>query len=310
MTIHIAYWVNEKYTIYAYYSLLSILKNHKSGEKIICHLITTSGNSNINMLKSLEKKFNIEVDEAILDENLVKNIPTSLKHLDYSTFFRFSIDTLINNVDKIIYIDADTIITSEISSLYNKDLWNNTVWVISESPNITTVNLLSKLSLKNKKYFNAWVLLINLKKRRNYSISNKCLDLLKNNRYPSDDQDPLNIILQDTCKRLEWRYNVTTWYFLIEKFYDIWFPKSYYEDALKNPVIIHFTWDRKPRNLISIHPYTLYYDRILLYNFWIQKTFNLKEFIIICIHYIFFWLFPKYKWRIKISWYVWKILRK
>ena len=134
--------------------------------------------------------------------------------------------------------------------------------------------------------------------------------MLKERRYPCDDQDPLNIILQNTCKRLEGKYNITTWYFLIENFYDIWFPKSYYEDALKNPVIIHFTWDRKPRNLISIHPYTLYYDRILLYNFWIQKTFNLKEFIIICIHYIFFWLFPKYKWRIKISWYVWKILRK
>jgi lipopolysaccharide biosynthesis glycosyltransferase len=67
--------------------------------------------------------------------------------------------------------------------------------------------------------------------------------LLSKRVFKFNDQDVLNIVLQDQCKWLPWKYNMQTDYFIDdEQFYEIGFDKSYYKNAIINPVIIHFTW--------------------------------------------------------------------
>ena len=305
MQINIAYWVNEKYTKYAYYSILSLLNNVNKQNHINCYLITTKNNKYSKYIYNLENVYPFFKFYELVVNDWIKNIPTTLPHLDYSTFFRFSIDSLIKWVEKIIYIDADTIITNDISELYNIDLDWNIVGVISEWPEKSFLRNIERFSLLQKKYFNAWVMLIDIQKWKNFKVSKKCIELLKKNRYPCDDQDPLNIILQNNCKWIDWKYNVTSWYFMDNKenFCNIWFPEKFYLDAIKNPVIIHFTWSIKPWHLLSIHPFTNEYDNTVLKADKIENSeqiISIKEILIAYIHKFEFRIFPKYKTRKKI----------
>lgn len=157
-------------------------------------------------------------------------------------------------------------------------------------------------------------MLIDVYKRKEFEVSQKCLKLLNYNRYPNDDQEPLNIILQNRCKWLEWKYNTQQSYFLINKkdFHNIWFDYRFYLNAINNPSIVHFTGTVKPRRLVSIYPYTLEYDKtvikcLLKNGYWIIK---LKEILIVILHRIEFTLFPQYKTRKKIWNWISKIKHK
>lgn len=299
MEIHIAYWTNENYTKYAYVSLFSLLKNLKWDHKVICHLLTPPNNKYVLLFEDLKKSFKFfEFERHIIDEKDF-DIPTSLPHLTSSAFYRLKVDSFVKWTEKLLYIDADTIVLWDISELYNEELKGNIAWVISEWPSLWTKELIRQFDLKHNKYFNSWVLLINLKKRRDFKVWDKVLELLKLRRYPCDDQDPLNIVLQDNCKWLDWKYNVTTSYFFDKiDFVNVWFDYNYFKSAINNPTIVHFTGSQKPWHIFSIHPFTLHYNQIL-------KEINVsilnKSKLVICLQQLIFFLLPSYRTRLKIS---------
>lgn len=310
MEIHIAYWTNENYTRYALVSLFSLLKNLKWKHTVICHLLTTPNNKYLSLFEDLKKSFKFfEFERHIIDEKDF-DIPTSLPHLTSSSFYRLKVDSFVKWIEKILYIDADTIVLWDISELYNEDLNDNYVWVVSEWSSEWIKEEIKQFGLKHNKYFNAWVLLINLKRWKDFKVWDKALELLKLRRYPSDDQSPLNIILQDNCKWLDWKYNVTTTYFVDKRdFVNVWFDYNYYKSAINNPTIVHFTTAAKPRNFFCIHPYTLEYDKYLRWvnKLWFYKL-SFKEKCCIIFHKIIFTVFPKYSTRTKISNFIHKYL--
>lgn len=294
MEINIVYWADEKYSKYTYISVLSILKNTEKTNLINCFLFTTQNNKRIKTLKNLEGFYkNFKFNSILCEKSKISKLKTSkdLKHLTYSTYYRFFVDKL-EGIEKIIYLDSDTIITWDIKNLFNKDLSNNTVWVVSDSPLIFNKSYIEKLNLRHNRYFNSWVMLINLAQRKKNNISAKSIALLNKNSYKFNDQDPLNIILENQCKYLEWKYNVQTdFFYLNEKnFYNIWFNINYYEDAMKNPAIIHFSSPSKPRHLISKHPLRKEYDKIVRFaiftniSHWKIFPIRLKDIFIVIIH--------------------------
>jgi len=311
MDIHIAYWVNEEYTKYAYISCYSLLKNIKNKNNVICHLISEANNQYKKYFYDLENEFNFfKFQFHTIDDKSLKNIPTSLPHLNSSAFYRLEVDKIIKSTEKIIYLDADTIIVWDISELYKQDLEEKIIGAMADSPEGLDNKRIKEYWLKNNKYFNSWVMLINLKKWKQFQIWDKVLSLLKERKYPNDDQDPLNIVLQDSVKYLDWKYNVTTSSFMINddtKFKGFW--KDYYLDAKRNPTLIHFTWSVKPWNLFCIHPYTTIYLNYLL-KLWkfggiIYKTKLIFTYIF---QRIIFILFPSFQFRQKISSSLHKIL--
>lgn len=314
MDIHIGYGVDENYSKYAYISLLSLLKNISWTNNVVCHLISLKNNKYVTHFEKLQDKFDFfRFEYHIIDDKEIKNIPTSLPHLNYSAFFRLKVGEIIKDIDKLLYIDADTIVVWDVTQLYDEDLCNYIVWVVTEWPYISIANLIKEFDLKHWKYFNSWVLLIDLKKRRKFNIWNKTLDMLKKKRYPCDDQTPLNIVLQDNCKWLDWKYNVSTSYFLMneDNYSNIWFNSDYFDIARKEPTIIHFTWNIKPWHLISIHPYNHVYDNTILRGIktWNNKIFNYKDYIYTIIHKCIFFLFPTYSLRVKFRNFILKFLK-
>ena len=263
MKINVAYGADDKFTRHTYVSIFSILKNMKKDDVLCCYFLTRTPNKNTSIIKKLEKRFSnfklniVPVNKIRLDKMLTSK---ELAHINSSTYYRFWID-LIGGIEKIIYLDSDIIVNSDISELFQEDLNSKTVWVCSDMPKDYIKSNIDEIWLNKNKYFNAGVLVININKRKKQKISQKCFNLLSKRVYKFNDQDVLNIVLQDDVKYLPWNYNVQSWYFqwYLWDFTYLGFENEYYQDAINNPKIIHYTGDKKPRNLFCNHPFCYKY---------------------------------------------------
>ncbi len=169
--------------------------------------------------------------------------------------------------DKILFMDHDTIIRWDISELYFTNLWDNIIWA-SKDCLLWDTDILKKYNIK--KYFNAWVQLINLEKRRENNIKNKALDFLNKNfkKCKIHDQDTLNIILKDKWLPISPKWN----WINISTFTHKWtqYTKEEFYD-LRHPIITHYAWNsnRPWWWLICVHPqWNLYYKYIFKTKFW------------------------------------------
>lgn len=291
MQVNIAYGTDDKYGRYTYLSIFSLLRNSSTCDKITVYYFTIKENKYIPNIKNLEKLFkNFELKTIYLEKEKYKKLMKTNSYINFSTLFRFAVDSL-EGIEKIIYIDCDTIINSNINELIIEDLNWNIIWACSDEPTKNTKNQIKTLWIKTWKYFNAWVILIDLKKRKDFQVSEKCINLLSQKSYKFHDQDVLNIILQNKRKHLHWKFNALTWYFSFLReskyFQYIWFDKQYYLEAIKNPVIIHYAWQSKPWNLINEHPFRDIYDKNLYHA---QKfcgyKLTIKEWLILKLHNI------------------------
>ena len=168
------------------------------------------------------------------------------------------------DVDKLLYMDCDIIVDWDISELYNIDIWNNAVCAVRDSINWSVYN-----EKHIKKYFNAWILLINLKLRKQEKIWEKILSNIDKNdsKYAFHDQDWLNYVLENKRKEISPTWNwIQTCIFLRHTQYD----KDQYYDV-KHPVIYHFAWwhYRPWWKRFCVHPNRRkYFKYIFKTNYW------------------------------------------
>jgi lipopolysaccharide biosynthesis glycosyltransferase len=113
----------------------------------------------------------------------MKDSPNLLSSYTPYIFLRLFLDRIGGLPDKILYLDADTIVMKDLSLLFSVDLGDKDLgwvrdaygrWLIS--PN----------------YCNSGVLLLNLPAIKKDHLFERCLQKLKNRHYPFPDQDVLN----------------------------------------------------------------------------------------------------------------------
>lgn len=179
-------------------------------------------------------------------------------HITIASYYRlFLAELLPNNIDKVIYLDGDIIVRHSLLEIYNTNLENKAVAVVTDMDegSIKKYNYLRyKQSLG---YFNAGVLLINLKYWREYNLLNEFIDFAT--KYPEcikfHDQDVLNFVLKENKIKLPLKYNVQDGFF--RKIQNIsWEYEDDLKEAINNPVIVHFTCgNNKPWNKGCNVPY-------------------------------------------------------
>lgn len=128
-------------------------------------------------------------------------------------YYRAFIARLFPQYDKGIYIDSDTILTSDIGELYDIDLGDKVI-AARVDPKVAAVPEFVRyvekaLGVPAKEYVNSGVLLMDLKKLRKLHYITKMTDLIR--KYDADlvapDQDYLNVILKGKIKHLDREWN-------------------------------------------------------------------------------------------------------
>ena len=240
-----------------------------------------------NNLKDIADKFNqsiqfinVDLDPTINEKinyiatSIQENIITRFSNAAlYRLFIR---DIFLNICDRIIYLDADTIVNLDISSLYNEDLNNYAIGAVPESAiyeHHRELNILkSKPLMANNyididSYFNSGVLIIDIKKYLpDYNEIIKSLELCIKYNIICIDQDILNIIYNNNYKKIDKKYN---------KF--VYVENEMQHTPNLSPSIYHFCAKR----FLSASEKNIY-DNLLLYHFSKTIYFNhetLHEFI-------------------------------
>lgn len=262
--MHIAFCLDNNYIPHCSTVISSIIENNKE-ENITFHIISdfiSSDNklSLSNWISSFNNK-NIIFHNVIKDD--FKRFPVGEAYINITTYYRLLLPNILNDIDKVLYLDCDLIINQSLKDLWNTDIDKYALAGVKDRIN-DSIRLYNRLNYDIKYgYVNAGVLLINLKKWREKKVFDKAL-LLSSERpevLMNHDQDIINMIFCDSKKIIDFKYNLLEYYLYTEDW--LYLDRKYYPEiieACNNPVIVHFCMPQKPWHIECINPYKeLYY---------------------------------------------------
>ena len=238
--MNIAFSIDDNYSEQLATTIVSILKNDKSNSEFN-FFVLDNGISEENKQKILELKSfkSFEISFIPVNGEMFENLPI-IYHITSVSYNRLLLPALIN-VDKLLFLDCDLIVREDLTELYNMSFENSYACVVKERLSKETYIQKQIKNLGLKYYFNAGVMLLNLKKIREDFIEKKCNDFVKTSpeKILLMDQCVLNYAFQDDIKFLgkEWNYQ-----------YKLGYSKDLYNAFSKeNEVkILHFVGVEKP----------------------------------------------------------------
>ena len=268
VAIPIFYAIDDGYAKFVAVSIKSLIMNANNNYNYDINVIYENlSEENVQKLKSLETD-NVKIILTKMNQNLsmiTDKLGNRLREYTFTLtiFFRLFIPVMFPKYDKCIYIDADTVISDDISRLYNEDLGDNYLGCIVDKSTIDNEILASYfeevVGIPRDKYINSGVLLMNSKKLRELKIDEKFLDLYT--KYGFDviapDQDYINSMCYGHIKYLSDIYDAM--------------PNPNNKEV-ENPVIIHYNLFLKPWQYEDVQYYdyfwkyaksTPFYDEIL-----------------------------------------------
>lgn len=259
--MHIIVCPDNSYTMPCGVMLCSLFENNKA-EDICIHVITSDiyTQDNKNLLIDIANKYGQAMLFHTIDDRVLSNIPLGQDFqvkIPIVTLYRiFIADLISSDIDKVLYLDSDIIVSGSLTSLYKTNVDKYAVGAVIDTYNN---NILVYNNLRyppSVGYFNAGVLLINLSYWRDKDVNNRCMEFANNNpeRLKFLDQDILNYVLRDEKLWLPIRYNVQT-HFLYKEPNISWEYEDELQEATSKPVVLHFTGSHKPWFIGYNHPY-------------------------------------------------------
>ena len=206
--IPIFYAADENYLPYLTVSLHSLLENANKEYAYHVYILTTGIGAASQ--EKLQKYTNPDIMISCVDvSQKMEDVRNALQLRDYytgATYFRIFIAEMFPQYEKALYLDGDTVILESISDLYNVDLGDNLVGAVADGAVAVVpefrVYTKEVLGIDYKKYFNAGILLMNLKKFREENFYQKFCALLHTYKFKvAQDQDYLNVLCQN---KVQW----------------------------------------------------------------------------------------------------------
>jgi len=239
--VNIAMTFDSKYHKYALTSMLSMLLSSNIDSKYSFYIIHNGESlteKEMSQIKNLQKlaDFNLTFTKVPEMEGSLKHVcnirQSRIDRFSKYTLWRIKLHDTLPPIDKVIYIDPDTIILSDLTLLYRQDLQNNLIGAVPEQG---IYHLNNKLDRSNSTYpyFNAGLLLLDLKNIRKSKIIENQLSKKSNFDCTYPDQDILNHTFQKDTFYLGYNWNRVA-----RK------SQQYQPNILPN--IIHFSGINKP----------------------------------------------------------------
>lgn len=218
-TIEVALCIDDNVVDYMETLIYSIYKNTSSYVNVNIIYKELSDESLDKLAWIDEKMSTVNVRPVQISEELHKSLKKiSLGHdkwqLPISSYYRIFLADILPDVDRIIYLDADTLLTGDLTELWRTDLEGNFLAACLDEKAYMK-KAVSVLNPRRREYFNSGVLIFDLYLFRKYKIINSFLDFLVDTTdlYALGDQDALNLYFLDAVKLLDssWNYGVPSY---------------------------------------------------------------------------------------------------
>lgn len=273
------YAADENYIRHAAVSMLSLLDSQKRGEPVRIHLMSMGitsdsrdrlqtlieqhgGSIRFYELGDIRRWFDFDFDSRGF-------APSALARL-------FMARVLPEDIDRILYLDCDTVVLEDLSPLFGMDMQQCPLGMVMEP----TVNKARRRQLgmeDQQPYFNSGVLLVDLRAWRAEGTEATILHYYRDmgGNLVAPDQDAINGALPGRILMLEPRYN----YGSVQLYYP-WraqrkmaaptpfMSEADYRRGTEKPAIVHFLGEERPWRAGNRHPYTPVYERYLAQTPW------------------------------------------
>lgn len=217
---------DSNYEPHLWVTISSIIESAKSNSKYHIYILDGGIKNKQHFYKLIEidKRFHIEFIN--MSDQFISSFES--RHVSKAAYYRLAVFKLFKDFEKVIYIDADSYILSDVEELFNLNIGNKQIAGVKDSISYEIPwrekyieysnyhgkalnyykNYLGLLEEKFNSYFSSGVLLFNLKDIDMEEKQKELEELLENDYY-SHDQDILNILFDEKETYLlgrEWNY--------------------------------------------------------------------------------------------------------
>ncbi len=253
--INIVCNIDKNYTKYCTVMLLSLLENNKSNRMTIYIIASDLTDIDKKIIRESISKYDCIICFYDIDDSILNNCPIREgSYITVTTYFRIFLSSILpENIEKVLYLDCDLIVRKDLKDFWDTDIEEYAIACVEDTcSNVGgEYNPYSRLGYDRKySYFNAGVILFNLKYCREHNIEEKCINYIKENISHDNkliyyDQDVLNAVLHDKKKFVSFTWNTQEGFYRRKRQIrtDVW---TDIDKCLKDPAIIHYLGKRKP----------------------------------------------------------------
>ena len=212
---------------------------------------------------AVTRQFGAELQFLRVPDSMIEGFPTRKFH--YSCWYRILLPELLPQLERILYLDCDVIVTDDLEPLWTMDLGGK-LFAACTNPLFPAMyeTVRETLGIQDfRDYLNSGVLLLDLPKMRAEGIAARLHAYAKthpDNACP--EQDALSVLTHGRWLSLHPRWNMqTTLYDL--KPARLPYPEPVIREALARPAVVHFNGPFKPWQLLCKHRLKhLYFDHL------------------------------------------------
>ena len=202
-----------------------------------------------NFLNTVEEKYPDKCAIYYFNmENKYKGLSLNFR-IATPTYYRLSLHELLPDVDRIIWLDGDTLVFDDLTELIKVDMKGNFIMGFLDS----VPDAIKSFGFKTPTVVCCGVLLMDLDGIRKYGYSKKISDFIAKNRHnlKQQDQTIINVVFQDRIAPIPPRYGIWAWSEkeVAKKHNDKQWPHLRYNEtdlfeAIDHPAIVHFIWPK------------------------------------------------------------------
>lgn len=202
--VNITYGADDLFLYGTGVSITSVLLNNPS-INFHFHIFSNDiSTHNQTLFSNLSEQYNTKITFYVLDDDILKSLPTASKSWNHSIYFRLiAIDYFSDKLDSIIYLDSDIICKKSLQPLLTES-FDDTALIAVHDNFVDTSNISDVVP---ELYFNSGFLYFNLTKLRNFDITEKVISIVTKGGFKHPDQDALNIIFHDRVKLVDHKFN-------------------------------------------------------------------------------------------------------
>ncbi len=208
--IHIAFASDDNYSRYLGVCIASILISAESNDSFAFYVIDNGiSEQNKKRLAELQTFRPHELFFLKPDVERFQRLPKCL-YWGINTYLRLLLPEELPELDRILYLDCDMVVTDSLRELWREDLCGKAAGVVENYDDRTRGKERCAPRLGLDFYFNAGMLLLDLKRIREKKLFSEvfqwCASNTDNLKFP--DQDGLNLVLKDEIVKLPSRWNI------------------------------------------------------------------------------------------------------
>ncbi len=233
--------------------LLNSIQKSNRDEKFNIYILNKGLNK--KQIEEIKKGLNSEnfyINDIKINKAEISQLPVYEERYPLEIYFRiFAAKYLPSNIERVLYLDADTLVINKLDQLYNMDFEGN--YFIATTHIRKILHKFNEIRLgmeKDEPYINTGVLLMNLEELRKIKIEKEVIDFIQKNKKKLilPDQDIISMIYGNKIKLVDdLKYNLgdrnLNYYNLNNPNQKIGMKWIY-----KNTVIIHYFGRNKPWN--------------------------------------------------------------